>query len=259
MDVLPILPKDETVQILSKGDPKVPPYYLLLRPDGEQHQMTTMGKLKAPTERYRNITLLVLGKKAMETDFLNVLIPYEKDAPYTRSPLGTSGVKLTGADSTLLVAAGGNNNPSLAVEGTFGVARLDHGSLSSYALQHGHLLAQGDQPLLKVELLSKDWATYFDSAITGAVSLKDKRATFSMPENPMFKGLVIDPPRVEQGKEPAQPIAVSVSFHLNEKPKRIISLRSNTQMPKLDDPDFTRKTSVWGKRSLKGSLPPSAA
>ena len=245
LDVLPILPKEESVQILSKGDLKVPPYYHLLRPDGEQHQMTSMAKPKPMTERFRQITLLVLGKKAKETDFLNVLIPYEKDVPYSRSPLGTNGVKLTGDDSTLLIAAGGNNDPRLAVNGTFGVARLDHDELANYALDHGDLLSQGGQQLIKVELISKDWAPYFDSKVTGAVSLKDRRATFSLPDNPAIDHLLIDYPRVEAGKEAPQPIQVSVSFHVSAKPKRMISLRSSTQMPKLDDPEFTKRTSVW--------------
>jgi len=245
LDVLPILPKDETIQILGKGEPKVPPYYLLLRPAGEQHQMTSMGKIKDPTDRWAKITLLVLKKDAKLTNFLNILIPYEKNPPYTRTAMGSSGVKLTGSDSTMLVAAGSNEDPSLGVEGTFGVARLDHGALSSYALQHGHGLALGNESLIKAELLSKDWAPYFDSEVTAAVSLKDKRASFGLPDNPMDKGLVIDPPRVEKGKEAAQPVQVSVSFRVNEKPKRIISLRSSTLMPKLDDPAFDRKTSTW--------------
>jgi hypothetical protein len=252
LDVVPILPKDETIQILSKGDPKVPPYYLPLRPAGEQHQVTNMGKIKEPTDRWARITLLVLKKNAATTDFLNVLIPYEKTPAHTRSPMGSKGVRLASTDSTLLVAAEENDDPSLTVNGGFGFARLDHGKLSSYGLCHGHDLALGKQALVKVELLNKNWTPYFDSTVTAAVSLKDHRASFSFQENPMGKGLIINPPRVEPGKEPTQPIQVSVSFQVNEKPKRIISLHSSTRMPKLDDPDFDRKTAAWENDLQKG-------
>jgi len=37
-----------------------------------------------------------------------------------------------------------------------------------------------------------------------------------------------------------------VSFRVNEKPKRIVALRSTTKMPALSDPEFDRKTAdIW--------------
>jgi len=245
LDVLPIMPQNETIQIIIKGDPKVPPYYLSLRPAGEEHQMSSMRTSTDPTDRWAKTTLLVLKQDAKTANFLNVLMPYDKTPPYTRSTMGLNGVRLTGTDSTLLVAAGGNDDLSLGVDGIFGVARLDHGALSSYALHHGHGLALGEKVLLKAELSSRGWASCFDSAVTAAVSLKEKRASFSLPDNPMDKGLIIDPPRLEQGKEAAQPIQVSLSFRVDEKPKRIIALRSSTQMPMLDDLAFASKTAGW--------------
>jgi len=238
LDVIPILPKDEAVQIVSNGDPKLPPYYFALRP-------TEVNGGWAPKNRWDKFTLLVLKKNASSTDFLNVLVPYEKTSPYTSASMGAKGVKLTGMDSTLLVASGGNDDPSLAVDGSFGVARLDHGTLISYALNHGHALDLGNEQLLKVVLTSKPWEPFFDSAITAAVSLADSRASFSFPLSPMDRGLLMFSPKVKEGEEQPLPIAVAVSFRVNQKPKRIIASRSSTERPQLNDPYFDRMTTGW--------------
>jgi len=251
LQLIPITPKNETVQIVAKDDPKVPPYYVSLRPPGEKHQVTNGKHSYQNKDRWGQYTLLVLKKNAKSTDFLNVLVPYEGEAPFSSSALGTKGLKLTGKETTLLIASGGNDDPTLGVDGVFGVARLDHGTLSSYTLQHGHGLTLGNDRLLQVELLSKGWNTFFDSAITAAVSLKDKRASFSFPPSPTDRQLVMFTPKVEEGKEPVQPISVSVTFRTEEKPKRIIALRSNSEMPKLDDPAFDKKTD-WENDSHKG-------
>jgi hypothetical protein len=192
----------------------------------------------------------VLKKNAASTDFLNVLIPYEKVSPFAVSPMGAKGARLTGEDTTLLVASGGNNDASLSTDGSFAVARLDRGSLSSYALHHGFHLTLGNQglgaeTLMKVELLSKPWEPFFDSAVTGAVSLVDRRASFSFPLSPMDKGLIMYSPKIKEGEEQPLPLQVAVSFRVNEKPKRIVALRSATETPKLDDPEFDRMTAGW--------------
>ncbi len=159
--------------------------------------------------------------------------------------MGTNGVRLSGTDSILLVSGGGNNDPALGVDGVCGVARLDHGQLSSYTLQHGHNLALGREPLVKAELLSKEWAPYFDSAVTVAASLKDKRATIGVAENPMHAFLIIKPPRIDPGKPDEIPLKVSVTFRMDAKPKRIVTLRSDSKMPQLDDPEAERKSTAW--------------
>jgi len=187
----------------------------------------------------------VLKKNAASTDFLNVLIPYEKVSPFAVSPMGAKGARLTGKETALLVSSRGNDDTSLSTDGSFAVARLDRGSLSSYALHHGFILALGDETLMKVELLSKPWEPFFDSAVTGAVSLVDRRASFSFPLSPMDKGLIMYSPKVKEGEEQPLPLQVAVSFRVNEKPKRIIALRSATQTPKLDDPDFEHMTAGW--------------
>lgn len=245
LDVVTVLPKNPTIQIVTKDDPKVPPYYISLRPAGEQYQTVNVGKPYEAKERWGRFTLLVIKKDAKSTDFLNVLIPYEKDAPFVSSPMGNKGVKLKGAESVLLVASGGNDDPALGVDGGFGVARLDQGRLTSYALGQGHGLKWDKQDLLTVELLSKEWKPFFDGAVTAAVSLADKRASFSFSRDPMDKSLIMFAPRIEVGKEPTGPISVGVTFKVNEKPKRIVAQRSNSKMPLLDDPAFDRKTSPW--------------
>jgi len=244
LDVVPVLPQGETVQIVDKGDPRVPPYYVGLRPDAE-----TKDSRKS---RWEHVTLLVLKKDATSADFLNVLVPYEKDAPFTSAPMGSKGVKLTGQNSTLLVASGGNDDSSLVVDGSFGVARLDKGALTSYALHHGHVLGLGNDDLIRVELMSKAWEPLFDSAVTAAVSIADHRASFSFPFSPLDRRVVLFSPKVNEGQEKALPISVSVSFKVNEKPKRIVALRSSTQMPKLDDPAFDKRTVAWENDPHKG-------
>ncbi len=248
LDVVPILPRDARVQIVSKADPNVPPYYVALRPDSERNVMGAKGARHpyVMKDRWELSTLLVLQSKAKNAEFLNVLIPYEQQNPLTPVPMGDKGVKLTGADTTLLVAAGGNNDPALAVDGGFGVARLDKDKLTSYALHHGHSLKMGNQELVSVKLLSEAWAPFFDSAVTAAVSLVDRRASINIAGNPMDRGLIMFSPKIEEGKEPALPIQISVSFKVDEKPKRIVALYSTTRMPALNDPEFERKTAeAW--------------
>lgn len=248
LDVVPILPKNARVQILSKDDPNVPPYYVSLRPDSERKVMGGKGSTHpyVAKDRWEVRTLLTLQSKAKKTDFLNVLIPYQLQSPLASTPMGAKGVKLTGADTTLLVAAGGNDNPTLAVDGGCGVARLDKEKLTSYALNNGHSLKMPDQELMTVKLLSEPWAPFFDPAVTAAVSLADRRASFNFAANPMDSGLIMFSPKIEEGKEPPLPIQVSVSFKVDEKPKRIIALDSLTKMPALSNPAFDLKTAaIW--------------
>jgi len=245
LDVVPVLPKDPKVQILSKNDPKVPFYYVTLRPAGEMHQMSTMGINKDATDRCGRITLLVIKKDANTMDFLNVLIPYENASGYTRSAMGTNGVRLSSSDSILLVSGSGNNDPALGVDGDCGVARLDHGQLSSYTLQSGHNLALGAEPLVKADLLNKVWAPYFDGTVTVAASLKDKRAAIGVAGNPMHDFLIIKPPRIDPGKPDEIPLKVSVTLRMDARPKRIVALRSDSRMPQLNDPEAERKTTAW--------------
>ena len=252
LDVVPVLPKNPTIQIVGKEDPNVPPYYVALCAPGQTHQIMNVGVPYVAKERWGRFTLLVLKKRAKTTDFLNVLVPYEKDAPLAASPLGNKGTRLTGKDTELLVSAGGNDDATLAVDGSFGVVRRDRGSVTSYALHHGHALALDQRELIKVELLSKEWEPFFDSAVTAAVSLADKRASISLPISPMDRGLIMFSPKIEAGKEPPLPTRVAVSFKVNEKPKRIIALRSQTAMPALEDPAFDRKTSAWENDPHKG-------
>ena len=109
-----------------------------------------------------------------------------------------------------------------------------------------------NEELIKVELLSKPWAAFFDSAVTGTVSLADHRASFSFPLSPMDKGLIMFSPRVKEGEEQPLPLQVAVSFRVNEKPKRIVALRSATETPKLDDPEFDRLTVPWANDPHQG-------
>jgi hypothetical protein len=248
LDVVPILPRDTRVQILSKGDPNVPPYYLALRPDSERSVMGFKGSRRpyVMKDRWELTTLLTLQSKAKKTDFLNVLIPYQQQNPLVSASMGGKGVKLTGADSTLLVAAADNDSSTLSVDGGFGLARLDKGKLNSYALKQGHSLKLDNQELIGVKLLSEAWAPFYNSAVTAAVSLTDRRASINLATNPMDRNLIMFSPKIEEGKEPPLPIQISVKFKVDGKPRRIIALYSSTKMPALKDPKFEPKTSaIW--------------
>ena len=244
LDVVPVLPKDARTQIVSKDDPKVPPYYVALRPDSERNKMGAKGARHpfVAKDRWERFTLLVQQSKAKQTAFLNILVPYQTESPLTSVPLGNNGVKLTGSDSTLLVAGGGNDDPAFGVDGAFGVARMEKGSLTSYVLHHGHGLKMGNQELVGVKLLTEQWAPFFDSAATVAVSLPDRRASISQAELPIFSGLLMFSPTIEEGKEPSLPLKVAVTFRVDAKPKRIVARYSTTKMPGLNDPEFERKT-----------------
>ena len=244
LDVVPILPRKAHLQIIGKGDPNVPPYYVALRPDDERRGARP-GKPYEVKDRWGQFTLLTLQAKARKTEFLNVLVSYEKVPPLASAPLGGKGARLTGAAATLLVAGGGNDDSALAVDGEFGVVRLEKGQPVSYALHHGHGLKLGRQDLVKVELLSQPWAPLFDSAVTALVSLADRRASFSFPLSPVDRGLVRFPPRLVAGEEPVLPMRIAVSFRVNEKPRRVVALRSDVEMPVLDDSALNRKTIAW--------------
>ena len=146
---------------------------------------------------------------------------------------------------SLWVASGTTRSAPLKVDGEFGVARVEDGAPVSYALHHGKRLQLDDQDLLHVELTSKKWAEMFDCGVTAIVSLADRRASISLPLNPIDRQLVMFPPRPDEKEEAASPITVAVSFRVNERPKRLIALRSQTKMPKLDDPAFEQMKATW--------------
>jgi len=251
MEVVPILPKKVNFQIVNGGDSNVPPYYVSLCAKPVASAMTNHPY--AVEDRWGQYTLLVEQSKAKQTTFLNVLVPYNAtNAPFKTSALGSEGIKLTGADSTLLVAAGNNDGSGLLVTGDFGVARLDHNELASYALQHGHKLKLGNEELIKVALLSQPWEPFFDSAVTAAVSLPDHRASFSFPPSPSDRQLVMFNPKLTPGLEQPLPISVAVSFRVSQKPARIIALRSDIRSPDLDDSTFDRKTTPWANDPHQG-------
>ena len=103
----------------------------------------------------------------------------------------------------------------------------------------------GAEELIGVKLISESWAPFFDSAVTAAVSLADRRASINLADNPMNYRLVMFSPKIEEGKEPPVPIQVSVSFKVDAKPKRLLALLySTTKMPALNDPEFERKTAA---------------
>lgn len=247
LDVIPVLPRKAEFEFLAKGDANVPPYYVsLVSPPPVDPSEKPANRPYQVEERWGNFSLLVEKYKAKTTQFLNILIPYTTpESPFQRKALGESGVQLDGSNSRIFVSAGANDDKALFVDGELGVVRQDGGALASYGLHHGHGLKLGNENLLKMELLSQPWAPWFDGAVTAVVSLPDRRASFSFPPTPSDRQLIMNNPKIIPGEEPALPISVAVSFRVNEKPQRIIALRSITERPEINDPAFEQKTAPW--------------
>lgn len=244
LDIIPILPEKPKIQILAKGDANVPPYYVALRPDAPASEGRPARSHEAGN-RWGRYSLLVMQEVAASTAFLNVLVPYEKTTPMKEMALGARWGRLTGTDATILVAAQGQEGAALQVDGEFGVARTERGAVTGYVLHHGHGLCMGTQTLIQVHLQSEAWAPHFDSAVTAAVSLADRRASFSLPLSPMDRGLIRHSPKITPGQEPPLPTEVAVTFLVDAKPRRLVALRSATTMPSLDDAESTRTTASW--------------
>ena len=95
--------------------------------------------------------------------------------------------------------------------------------------------------LLKSELYSQPWKNLYDFAVTGVVGLDSKRATFVLNPNPFDEHLILYNPKIEAGKEPSVTIEVKVTFKVNEKPNRIVKVRSADKQAELENATFKDK------------------
>ena len=109
LDVVPILPGDETVQTVSKGDPKLPPYYYFSpAPHGGARVMVSaksMGQFHVAGAQ---------EKCRCRRDFLNVLIPCRESLPFCGIGDGRERSQVHGSEGHhfMLVASGGNDDVS---------------------------------------------------------------------------------------------------------------------------------------------------
>ncbi len=93
------------------------------------------------------------------------------------------------------------------------------------------------------------WKPRYTVTTTALVSLKGKRASIGLPPAPLERSSLLSDIRSEDGKN----FCLSkweLSFKVLEKPRRMVALRSSTQMPALEDPAWTASTSGWSPTLL---------
>jgi hypothetical protein len=233
LQVLPILPTDERSTTISRGTENVPPYYV---------DLIGAAPLERPTGRWSTFSLLVLQKKAKDTDFLNVLLPFigEKN-PWSIESVGASARRLTLNDKQVLVSGRSAEAP-LTVNGQCGVVSQVKGQDQSYALMEGTELARQGQPLITSTLNTKAWAGRFPATVNALVSLQDKRASFDLRPWPGDDTLLLNPPLAVPGQEPTAMLLVSVSFRVNARPARMLIMHSYSEDLELNDPAWDKET-----------------
>jgi hypothetical protein len=242
LDIISILPKQINKQIIRKGSVNLPPYYISFKKE-ENADTAAKNNTKA-TNRWQNRSLLVIRKEAMQANFLNIIVPYTNKTPYELNSKEDN-VRILNFGPSEILVAGPNNSKVIQVDGEFAVVRSKNNAVTSYALSRGADLVFNDSVLLNIKLLSTEWKSLYNNAVTAAVSIKDKRATFSFNSNPMDRRLIMFSPKIEIGKEPALPIVNQVTFKVAARPTKIIALRSVTEMPELIDESFDKQTKPW--------------
>jgi hypothetical protein len=237
VQVLPILPVGERVTTISRTTANIPPYYVGLgAPAPSQH----------PQPRWANFSLLVLQKKAKATDFLNVLLPFSGEKnPWTIESVGPSAQRLVLSEKEVLVSGSSADGP-LRVDGQCGVVTQIHGSDQSYALIEGTALTRKGQVLISSALQTNVWTGRYAPAVNALVSLPDKRASFDLRPWPLDDTLLLNPPRAIPGKEPTALLLVSISFHVDARPARMLVLHSFTGALNFNDP-AEEKQAQWAR------------
>ena len=225
---------NKPTSVIGKGTSGIPRYYINFRDDSKPE-----SGWDGDNARWFNYSLLTETSKAKETDFFNVLVPYDKINPYAVSDFGKNGKCLISSKEKLLISLK-SNEKELSVNGWFGMLKKEK-EITDYALSNGYELSENGDLLLKSELFSLPWAKLYDHAVSALVSLSSRRASFILNPDPWNESLLMYNPKIEEGKEPPVPIRVKISFKVNEKPNRIVKLRSNEKQAELNDPVFTDK------------------
>ncbi|HZL28918.1 MAG TPA: heparinase II/III family protein [Acidobacteriaceae bacterium] len=234
VQVLPILPAGERTTTISGTTPNLPPYYVGLKGNAPLQN----------ADRWATFSLLVLAKKAKTTDFLNVLLPFSaENNRWSVENVGASARRLTLKDKEVLVAGESADGP-LVVKGQCGVVSRRNGRDRTYALIEGTGLARKGQGLISSTLKTTVWADRYPATMNALVSLPDKRASFDLRPWPLDDQLLLNPPRAVPGREPTALLLISVSFHVDAKPARMVVLHSFSGDLKLHDPDFD-KEAAW--------------
>ncbi len=235
MDVIPLLVKE--TEIIRQGTPGIPNYYYCFRKNN--NGKSDGGIQETVPVRWNNFSLMVETQKGKSAEFFNVIVPYKNNTPYVISDFAVNGKKLSSKNEQILVNTK-SSNKELSVDGEFGVVRKED-NITDYVLSNGYELKENDMILLKSELYSTAWSELYDHSVSGIVSLEHKRASFTLKPNPWDQYMLMFNPKIEEGKEPAVPIQVKISFKVDEKPKKIVRLRSNEEQPELENKVFDDK------------------
>ena len=238
LQVLPILPTDEKRTVITPDTPNVPPYYA-----GFVHDQAPGVAAAAKHEsRWETTSMLVFGKTARTTDFLNVLVPYSSEKnPWTEVTLGASARRLTLNGKQVDISGQSVTGP-LTVAGQCGVVTSNSGNQESYALIEGTKLRAGNQVLVSAFLKTDRWTGRYVPALNALVSLKDKRASFDLKPWPGDAGMLLNPPRAVPGKEPTALLLTSVTFHVSTRPEHMLIFHGYAPELKLKDPAAEAKT-----------------
>ncbi len=232
LDVIQI--GEKQTEIIGKGTPGIPKYYIGFREDLKKE-----SAWDGENARWVNYSLMTETATSKDADFLNILLPYEKVNPFTVSNLSKNGKQLKSDNEEILVSTKCDDK-KLTVDGLVGIVRSTDKVLD-YSLESGYELKRNGELLLKSELNSLPWKSFYDNAVTAVVGLDSKRATFVLNPNPWDEHLMLYNPKLEEGKEPALPIEVKVTFKVNEKPNRIVKVRSADKQAELENATFKDK------------------
>lgn len=232
MDVVQI--GNKPTQVIGKGTPGIPRYYYAFR-----DEFKAEDKVDGPNARWSKFSLLTESVKAKNAEFFNILIPYKGSNPYKVSDLGSNGKLLASPEENILVS-GKCREKQLTVDGWFGMVRSTK-ELNEYALSNGYELRKDGELLLSSTLQSVQWKDLYDHAVTGIVSIENKRASFTLNPDPWNEYMLMNNPKLVEGEEPAVPVRVKISFKVDKKPIRIVKFRSNEEQAELNDPVFSDK------------------
>ncbi len=234
LDIEPVLPRDPQIEIVPRGDPRLPPYYTGL-------QLPKPGTKQI----WQPYSLVVIKQKSSDAHYLNILIPHDTQSPYSSEPLGTQGVLLQGAGDTVAVSPAGNAGGSLLPDNGFAVVRSSADALQSYVLHGGTSLSDHGVQLVRVALKSTDWSGIYVPIATVSVSLKDRRASVSLPLTPFDTRNMVWWPggKSKEGQVNEDPLAVDVSFRVDAPPTAVIGYRSVTDRPAA----IPEMPAVWPK------------
>lgn len=236
LDVCIVGEQKGAIEVVGKGTQGVPKYYYPFRPS-----FRSEPQWDGPNARWADYMLMVQAKKADTTSFLNVLIPYQGETPYSVTALGARAKKLVAGSQEIFVAER-MSDKNLDVDARFGVIRTVKGTPSEYVVKDGYRLALGKKELLTSKLRSQAWAPLYDHKVTGAVSVESKTATFVLNPNPWGEYMLMYNPKIAEGVETPEPIRVEVSFYAGSRPNKMIWQRSQDSMPQMESKVYDEKS-----------------